>query len=163
MEVWVTVIVAIKSLWSTTSVQSLLAKEINMTLKPCNHSPVVRNLYSVTSIAALILMARRFSTRASVATVLITHPCVPSCLWANIACGLDICRHNISILWVELRDYNQHTFLLSDDTCGASYLGTKNIDGMEWSDETCALSNGPVTEIRIWLTNRRPKLWVNIN
>ena len=30
-----------------------------------------------------VLMSWCFSTRASVATVLITHPCIPSCLWVN--------------------------------------------------------------------------------
>ena len=37
--------------------------------------------------AVWLLMVWFFSTRAAVATLLITHPCVSSCLWVNHGCS----------------------------------------------------------------------------
>ena len=50
-------------------------------------------------------MAWCFSTRASVATALTTHPCVSRCLRVNLGLGVvdpDLCRWSRSMSWIQI-------------------------------------------------------------
>ena len=47
-----------------------------------------------------VLMTRCFSTRASVATVLSTHPCVSSCSWVNTHLTQESYTFACSFTWV---------------------------------------------------------------